>query len=70
MKTTFFIYIKNEKQLFVTCTRNEEKIEKKFAISNRAYLTMGNKCTALLENTIITKSLPMNFDIFQKITKI
>ena len=68
--TIFLIYTKNEKQIFVTCTRNEEKIENQFAISNLTYLTMGNKCTVLLENTIITASLPMNFDIFQKITKI
>ena len=68
--TTFLIYTKNEKQIFVTRTRNEEKIEKQFAISNLTYLTMGNKCTALLENTIITASLPMNFEIYQKITKI
>ena len=31
---------------------------------------MENRCTALLENNIITANLPMNFDIFQKITKI
>ena len=31
---------------------------------------MKNKCTALLENNIITANLPMNFDIFQKITNI
>ena len=31
---------------------------------------MGNKCTALLENNIITANLPMNFDIFQKITEV
>ena len=68
--TTFLIYTKNEKQIFVTCTRNEEKSEKQFAISNLTYLTMKNRCTALLENNIITANLPMNFDIFQKITKI
>ena len=31
---------------------------------------MKNKCSALLDNTIVTSNLPLNFDIFQKITKI
>ena len=68
--TTFLIYTKNEKQIFVTCTRNDEKIEKQFAISNLTYITMEKRCNALLEDDIITSNLPINFDIFQKITKI
>ena len=31
---------------------------------------MENKCTAILENNIITSNLPINYDIFQKVTKI
>ena len=31
---------------------------------------MENRCNALLEDNIITSNLPINFDIFQKITKI
>ena len=38
--------------------------------TNLTYLTMKNKCSALLDNTIVTSNLPLNFDIFQKITKI
>lgn len=56
--------------MFVTCTRDVEKIEIQFAITNLTYLTMKNRCTALIENNIITANLPMNVNIFQEITKI
>ena len=68
--TTFLIYTKNEKQIYITCTQGEEKIENQFKLSKLTYLTMKNKCNALLDNHIVTSNLPLNFDIFQKITKI
>ena len=41
--TTFLIYTKNEKQVYITCTKGDEKIEKQFAITKLTYLTMKNK---------------------------
>ena len=68
--STFLIYSKTEKQIFVTCIRNDEKVEKQFTITDLTYLTMENKCTAILDNSIITSNLPFNYDIYQKFTKI
>lgn len=68
--TTFLIYTKAEKQVFVTSSKEDEKIEEQFAIIKLTYLTMENKCTAKLDNNIITFSLPLNFDICQKLTEI
>ena len=31
---------------------------------------MENKCTAILDNSIITSNLPFDYDIYQKFTKI
>ena len=68
--STFLIYSKTEKQIFVTCMRNNEKVEKQFTLKDLNYLTMENKCTATLDNIIITSNLPINYDIYQKFTKI
>ena len=50
--------------------RNDEKVEKQFTLKDLTYLTMENKCTAILDNSIITSNLPFNYDIYQKFTKI
>ena len=50
--------------------RNEEKIEKQFTLKDLTYLTMENKCTAIMDNSIISSNLPMNYDIYQKFTRI
>ena len=68
--STFLIYSKTEKQIFVTCIRNDEKVEKQFTLKDLTYLIMENKCTAILDNSIITSNLPFNYDIYQKFTKI
>ena len=31
---------------------------------------MENKCTAIMDNSIISSNLPINYDIFQKFTRI
>ena len=54
--STFLIYSKTEKQIFVTCMRNEEKIEKQFTLKDLTYLTMENKCTAIMDNRIISSN--------------
>ena len=69
--TTFLIYTRNESQLYVTCKKHEEKIfEKQFVTNNVDYLTMKADCTALLEKNVIKSTLPVDYEVYQKITKI
>lgn len=68
--STFLIYSETEKQIFVTCIRNEEKIKKQFTLKDMTYLTMKNKCTAIMDNSIISSNLPINYDIYLKCSRI
>ena len=68
--STFLIYTKTEKKIFVACTRNEKKIEKQFTLTDLTYLTMENKCTAIMDNSIISFNISIKYDIYQKFTRI
>ena len=68
--STFLIYTKIEKEVFVTCIENEEKKEKQLTLTDLTYLTMENKFTAIFDNNIITSNLPLYYDIVQEFNKI
>ena len=50
--------------------QNQEKIEEQITLTDLTYLAMENKCTAILDNNIITSNLLLDYDIFQKITRL
>ena len=67
--SSFLIHSKTVKQIFLTCIKNEEKIETKITLIGLTYLTTENKFTVILDNSIITSNLSLNYDIFTNIYK-